>query len=564
MKIFYSATIFIASTLSTPKIVSGQCNSSSGSGQGSITPATTWQTLSGADAGEYWTFTASPCSTYSFTFCSNGGSALWDTQITITDNSGNPVSGGYNDDYCSLQSFLSWTPTSSGTFRVYITLYNCQSTGATGATLAYALSSTNTVSGYFSIVDDATASSNCATLTTATNNQRGCAWSNNSTLNFASNFTWDFTVNLGSSDGGADGIAFVMQNDPRGKCACGTAGEAVGSGSITNSIIIEIDTYLNTNDREDGMPTVLCSSGSEPDHLDIWLNGNVNPSGSCPSPAGARVIPNAIELKNGASAYNIENGLDHVLRVSWATGSPGTLTATLYNSAITVSYGSVSYSFNPMTVFGTNTPYFGFTGSTGGLNNQQYACFPLAVLPVELISFEGKCMDEKINLRWKTASETNNDFFIIQRSTDKESLNWEIIGTVEGAGNSSETRAYEFSEGNPSETSQTTFYRIIQQDFNGSLNYFPPVSVSLCNALRYSVFPSPFIDHFTLSYRSEDAPLAVKIVDMMGREIQFSSDDKNIQEAVSREIYFKNAVSGIYFLQLTCNDKTITKKLISK
>jgi hypothetical protein len=45
------------------------------------------------------------------------------------------------------------------------------------------------------------------------------------------------------------------------------------------------------------------------------------------------------------------------------------MTASILNSALTITYGTITATFNPLTVFGTNTPYFGFTASTGGLSN---------------------------------------------------------------------------------------------------------------------------------------------------------------------------------------------------
>jgi hypothetical protein len=99
--------------------------------------------------------------------------------------------------------------------------------------------------------------------------------------------------------------------------------------------------------------------------MDLWLNGNVNPTGTCGSFPGARIIPAAIPLMSGASYYNIENGIDHTLRISWVpSGTSGTLTASVMNISGTITYGIFSYSFNPLNVFGTNHPYYGFTAST--------------------------------------------------------------------------------------------------------------------------------------------------------------------------------------------------------
>lgn len=119
-----------------PSILEAQC--SGGTSGGALTPApsSSFQTMA-VTSGNYYTFTVpSGCiPTYVFSFCSaDGGSAAFDSQITILDNTG-AYAGGYNDDNCGLQSYVSWTPTVSGTYRVLINTYSC-STGGTG-TLAY-------------------------------------------------------------------------------------------------------------------------------------------------------------------------------------------------------------------------------------------------------------------------------------------------------------------------------------------------------------------------------------------------------------------------------------------
>lgn len=117
-----------------------QCNSAGGTNAGSINPANTFQTITVVDAGSYYTFSGLAGTVYTFSFCNGGGAATYDTQITITDNAGNPVTGGYNDDFCGLQSEVSWTCSVAATYRVYITQFSCATNSNTNGTLAYRLS----------------------------------------------------------------------------------------------------------------------------------------------------------------------------------------------------------------------------------------------------------------------------------------------------------------------------------------------------------------------------------------------------------------------------------------
>lgn len=500
-----------------------QCSSAAGTNAGAIAPTTSWQTIGGVDRGEYFTFTGNSCNLYTFSFCSNGGSAGFDTQITITDNTTGTTSYAYNDDFCSLASEVSFTPTVTATYRVHISLYSCQNTGAgTGATLAYRYVAANTTNSQYSLVDDATSASpfNCVTLTPNTTNQRGCAWDVNSTMNFTAAFSYDITINLGSSDAGADGMSFTIQNDPRGRCACGTAGGSLGAGGITNSIIIEVDTYLNFEDRDDFNTSFIgCAGAEDPDHLDLWVNGTINPDldGNCNATAGGeRIITTAARLQNPPGTnYNIENGANHLLRVSWVTGSPGTLTARVMNLTATITYATISYSFNPMTVFGTNTPYFGFTASTGGLSNLQSICLPSVLLPVELTDFTASCEKNGNLVSWTTLSENNTSHFTIEKSYNGQ--DFEIIKTIPATGETDEETNYQFLD---ESSSELVYYRLHQFDLNGNSKMYGPFAVNCHADFDMSIFPNPAApdSQFTIAFsEGKEMPESMEITDQLGK-----------------------------------------------
>ena len=75
-------------------------------------------------------------------------------------------------------------------------------------------------------------------------------------------FTAAFEVNLGASDGGADGVAVVFHNDARGADAVGVHGTGLGVGGIDNGLAIEFDTYNSSavNLSESSMPGVDIAS----------------------------------------------------------------------------------------------------------------------------------------------------------------------------------------------------------------------------------------------------------------------------------------------------------------
>jgi hypothetical protein len=416
----------------------------------------------------------------------------------------------------------------------------------------------------YTMVDDAASPSpyNCVSLTTNTNDQRGCAWDMNSVLNFGANFSYDFTVNLGSSDAGADGMAFVMQNDPQGRCKCGTAGGSLGAGGILNSVIVEIDTYLNYEDRDDFSTNFIgCSGAEDPDHLDIWLGGTINPNldFSCDATgAGERpATPVAVRLQNGGSNYNIENGLNHILRISWTSGT-NTLTAAIMNTALTTTYGTISSTFNPLTVFGTNTPYFGFTASTGGLNNSQSFCNPAILLPVELMSFNTYCYENYRKIYWSTASENDNAFFTLERSVD--GIHFEVLEVIAPPGIKTSHADYEVLD--QEQLSGTVYYRLSQTDHNGISQTFDVIASS-CQEKNLQLGIENLSQHgneLHLEYNTAgEAGHRLGIYDYTGRIVM--EKDLSPEKGLNAEkIQVGSLSAGMYMVHLFSGEQKVTRK----
>lgn len=97
-----------------------------------------------------------------------------------------------------------------------------------------------------------------------------------------------------------------------------------------------------------------------------------------------------------------------------------------------------------------------------------------APLPVELLSFNAYPKDENVHIEWVTASEINNDYFEVQRSSD--GINYETNEIVDGNGTSSQMHQYELTDFNP--LPGLSYYRIRQVDFDGQNETFNPVPVN--------------------------------------------------------------------------------------
>jgi len=162
----------------------------------------------------------------------------------------------------------------------------------------------------------------------------------------------------------------------------------------------------------------------------------------------------------------------------------------------------------------------------------------MVLLPVEWLDFQAVLVNEDRHTRctWQTATELNNDFFTVERSVD--GLNWESLGTVQGAGTTHDPQAYEWLDRHP--YGGISYYRIAQTDFNGAVDYSVIRSVERKKETLFAVYPNPGNQHFVLTgYELGD----LFVFDALGRQVPFSL-------TMSGELTLHGAASGSYILEL--------------
>ncbi len=149
---------------------------------------------------------------------------------------------------------------------------------------------------------------------------------------------------------------------------------------------------------------------------------------------------------------------------------------------------------------------------------------PIIPLPIELYSFNSKVHPEHIELNWTTATEINNDFFTLERSSDL--YTWEIVGFVQGAGTTSEKRHYSLNDYNPLDG--VTYYRLKQTDFDGKFEYFGPLSVMYlpgAEGLDFRVVRHP--DQWTIHVPAEGI-YHVELYSLSGQRIYSGKVSQNL------------------------------------
>lgn len=183
------------------------------------------------------------------------------------------------------------------------------------------------------------------TLTAALNNQRGSAWYDGR-LDLTQPFDLTYKINFGNNASGADGVAFVLQDDARGPSALGQGGGGglgyTGPNSPSPSAAFMLQTYTVNG---------------------VWnyMENGVNAcgfvtSGTCGTP----------------SSHSLKDGNFHLVRVTWVPGS-NLLTFFVDGSqALQVTRNLATSVFS-----GRSSIRPGFSAATG-LSNNLHAVYPLS------------------------------------------------------------------------------------------------------------------------------------------------------------------------------------------
>lgn len=358
-----------------------------------------------------------------------------------------------------------------------------------------------------------------------------------SAQNLNNPLTYEFDLLLGQSDGGADGIVFMLHNDARGQMAHGDVGMGLGyasspnsqdhmngsSSSVSKSVAIEFDTYRNSEKND---PTE--------DHIALVTNGNNNHSD----------FPNSYLKK----VNNVEDNQFHRFKFVW---SPSTNNVKVYLDNTLM----LNVNMNIRTAIGGNQAYIGFSGTTGALVNTQIVRDVASPLPVELAQFSASLDEsiEAVKLDWTTLSETNNSHFEIEKSSD--GIRFEKAGMVAGNGNSNVVVSYSFYD--YAYDGSTIFYRLKQVDFDGKYEYSPVLVVQESLSLNESKMISAIASGGSMNVNlliNQAGEYQVQVFDLSGKVV--SETNASLEEGMAElNVVVSNYKQGSVFL-VSVSDQT--------
>lgn len=186
----------------------------------------------------------------------------------------------------------------------------------------------------------------------------------------------------------------------------------------------------------------------------------------------------------------------------------------------------------------------------------------VTILPIELLSFSCLSVDnKKVLLKWSTASEINNDFFTIERSSDGQTFKG--IMNIPGAGNSNAVLFYQTFDHDP--VAGVNYYRLKQTDFDGKFTYsnIEAVNLYLKEGLAdVAISPNPFNSDLYIDVSRLNATnISIQIEDLMGK-IVYSVQDINSDIGTIRLSLDGSINTGYYCVKIKYPEGTLVKKVL--
>lgn len=174
-------------------------------------------------------------------------------------------------------------------------------------------------------------------------------------------------------------------------------------------------------------------------------------------------------------------------------------------------------------------------------------------LPIELTSFEAICQNEFVEIKWTTASEKNNDYFILQKSVD--GIEWNDLANIKGQGTTAVSHSYSSKDFQISE--KNTYYRLVDVSLNNTKTNSNIIS-SNCNKkseFEAIVFPTLANDNINIKINQIDKNANYVIFDRLGRSIK-----SNKLEQFKTEIDINELSSGLYYIRVSSSESNSNYK----
>ena len=279
--------------------------------------------------------------------------------------------------------------------------------------------------------------------------------------------------------------------------------------------------------------------------------------------SGGGIISVAGNFTNNNSSLDVTNSVFTFNGTGDQQISSASTTADVLSTFGTLIIDKPSGTAQLLTDIGVETTFTPVSGTLDQNGKQFYVGGSSTPFPVELVTFSANISDNGIILNWLTATEVNNYGFEVQRSNNADK--WDILGFVEGQGNSNSPKEYIYTDAVVS-FAGTYYYRLKQIDNDGTYKYSVKIEVDFNSPNDFKLnqnYPNPFNPSTTISFSLPvSGNVSLKIFNALGEEI--TSLVESFLESGVHTFNFnaEGLTSGLYVYQLSTSNAIQTRKML--
>jgi len=265
--------------------------------------------------------------------------------------------------------------------------------------------------------------------------------------------------------------------------------------------------------------------------------------------AGSRTTDpeDGVDYTNASSVFGSGDEIGSGTFLVYSGSGSGTIISNL-SAVVTYYFKVVEYNGSETTINYNVTETSGY--GSGNLGSSS--------LPVSLLSFAAYEKNGNAELNWETATELNNDYFVIERSLDAE--NFTPIAQIQGAGNSNILQNYQYTDFD-APTNTVVYYRLHQYDFDGKDEVLQIVTLSIKESS--ADIQNVYVQNNTLQiYYSNPTgnSTLIKLVDLNGRILQMALTSAIGQQNLSFDL--SGLSHGVYFITMEQENTRVTRKVV--
>lgn len=189
--------------------------------------------------------------------------------------------------------------------------------------------------------------------------------------------------------------------------------------------------------------------------------------------------------------------------------------------------------------------------------------YPPSTLPVSLTAFSASLNNNKVDLKWTTASEVNVSHFVVEKSTDGS--NYTDAGMVFSYGSAFETANYTLSDNIAGTQSKVIYYRLRSVDIDGksqlSATRIIRIDNKESNSIAILTYPNPVNNELRITvpanWQNKKA-----VYELFNANGQIAKRTETANSSQTEVINVTSLAPGFYIVRVSCEGQVAQQKIV--